>query len=50
MSEKGRDLPCDVYGVLTEKIETISHGIPDSAFVEPDAAKATLGFSRKSSF
>ena len=30
--------------VPAEKIEVIPHGIPDSAFVEPDAAKAKLGF------
>ena len=47
MAEKGRDLLRSVYGVPAEKIEIIPHGIPDAAFVEPDAAKARLGFSRK---
>ena len=28
-----------------EKIEVIPHGIPDAAFVEPDEAKAELGFA-----
>jgi glycosyltransferase involved in cell wall biosynthesis len=46
MTEKGRALLRSVYGVPAEKIEIIPHGIPDSAFVEPDAAKARLGFSR----
>ena len=31
-----------------EKIEVIAHGIPDFPFVEPDAAKAKLGFSGRS--
>ncbi len=44
MAEKGRELLRTVYGVPADKIEVIPHGIPDSAFVEPDAAKAKLGF------
>jgi glycosyltransferase involved in cell wall biosynthesis len=47
MAEKGRDLLHAIYGVPREKIEIIAHGIPDSDFVEPDAAKARLGFGRK---
>jgi glycosyltransferase involved in cell wall biosynthesis len=46
MAEKGRELLRTVYDVPAEKIEVIPHGIPDSAFVEPDAAKAKLGFGR----
>lgn len=45
MAEKGRDLLLMNYGVPADKIEVIAHGIPDFAFVEPDAAKAELGFS-----
>ncbi len=45
MAEKGRDLLRSVYGAPREKIEVIPHGIPDFAFVEPDAAKTKLGFS-----
>jgi len=37
-----------VYRVPDEKIEIIAHGIPDFPFVEPDAAKAKLGFSGRS--
>jgi glycosyltransferase involved in cell wall biosynthesis len=44
MAEKGRDLLRTVYGVRAEKIDVIPHGIPDFAFVEPDEAKAKLGF------
>lgn len=47
MAEKGRKLLRDVYRVPAEKIEVIPHGIPDFAFVEPDHAKATFGFSGK---
>lgn len=45
MAEKGRELLRSVYGVPTEKIEIIPHGIPDVAFAAPDAAKARLGFA-----
>ncbi|MBB6093851.1 glycosyltransferase involved in cell wall biosynthesis [Povalibacter uvarum] len=44
MAEKARELLRNVYDVAAEKIEVIPHGIPDAAFVEPDAAKARLGF------
>ena len=37
-----------MYRVPSEKIEIIPHGIPDVAFVEPDQAKAKLGFSGRS--
>ena len=47
MAEKGQELLRTVFGVPAAKIELIPHGIPDSAFVEPDAAKATRGFSGK---
>ena len=47
MAEKGRELLRTVYQVPDEKIEIIPHGIPEFAFVEPDDAKAKLGFSDK---
>ncbi len=47
MAEKGRELLRSVYDAPAEKIEVIPHGIPDSAFAEPDAAKAKLGFADK---
>ncbi len=47
MAEKGRELLLNVYGVAAEKIEVIPHGIPQSTFCEPDAAKAELGFEGK---
>ena len=48
MANKGRELLRSVYRVPDEKIEVIAHGIPDFPFVEPDAAKAKLGFSDRS--
>lgn len=47
MASKGVELLRAVYQVPDEKIEIIPHGIPEFAFVEPDAAKAKLGFSDK---
>ncbi len=44
MAEKGRELLRNVYGVPAERIEVIPHGIPDSAFREPDEARDRLGF------
>ena len=48
MASKGREMLRSVYGVPDDKIEVIAHGIPDFPFVEPDAAKAKLGFSDRS--
>jgi glycosyltransferase involved in cell wall biosynthesis len=48
MAKKGRELLRSVYQVPDDKIEVIAHGIPDVAFVGPDAAKAKLGFSGRS--
>src|SRR5580700_6662960 len=45
MANKGKEMLRSVYGVADDKIEVIAHGIPEFPFVEPDAAKAKLGFS-----
>lgn len=47
MAEKGRELLRSVYGVPSERIEVIPHGIPDVAFLDTHFAKAKLGFSGK---
>jgi glycosyltransferase involved in cell wall biosynthesis len=47
MAEKARELLRSVYRVPDDKIELIAHGIPDAAFVGPDAAKTKLGFAGK---
>jgi glycosyltransferase involved in cell wall biosynthesis len=48
MARKARELLRSVYQVPDDKIEVIGHGIPDVAFVGPDAAKARLGFGGRS--
>ena len=48
MANKGSELLRSVYQVPDDKIDVIAHGIPDFAFVEPDAAKARLGFGGRS--
>jgi len=48
MAEQARVLLDSVYEAPADKIEVIPHGIPNSAFVEPDAAKEKLGFRGKS--
>jgi glycosyltransferase involved in cell wall biosynthesis len=47
MAEKARTLLRTIYDAPAEKIEVVAHGIPDFAFVEPDVAKAKLGFANK---
>jgi glycosyltransferase involved in cell wall biosynthesis len=45
MAEKARGLLRAIYGVPVDRIDVIPHGIPDAPFVEPDMAKARLGFA-----
>ncbi len=47
MAEKGRQLLHTVYDIAAQKIEVVPHGIPDCAFVEPEAAKLRHGFDGK---
>ncbi|MEJ1963431.1 MAG: glycosyltransferase family 4 protein [Gammaproteobacteria bacterium] len=47
MTEKGRELLHNGYGVPAEKIQVIPHGIPDSPFAEPEPAKQRRGFENK---
>ena len=42
MADKGRESLERIYGVSSDKIEVIPHGIPDFAFVEPAEAKQRL--------
>lgn len=48
MAEKGADVLRSAYQVPPERIEIIPHGTPDVAFVEPNDAKAALGFAGRS--
>ena len=47
MSEKGYELLRSVHDVPSRMIDVIPHGIPDFPFLEPDHAKAKLGFDGK---
>lgn len=48
MAEKGWEFLQSTYRVPASKIAVIPHGVPYFGFVEPDAAKAELGFAGKS--
>ena len=48
MAEKGREMLRSTYDVPAEKIEVIPHGIPDTPYVDPSAAKSRLGFAGRS--
>ncbi len=46
MSEKGRALLQGTYGVPSDKIDVIAHGIPEYPFVEPMQREGKVGFQR----
>ncbi|HEY1724563.1 MAG TPA: glycosyltransferase family 4 protein [Steroidobacteraceae bacterium] len=48
MADKGAELLRSVYHAPSSKIAIIPHGTPDVAFVEPNDAKAALGFAGRS--
>lgn len=43
LSETGRQILRDVYGVAEEKLAVIPHGIPDTPFVDPNYFKDKFG-------
>lgn len=45
MAEKGRALLRATHDLPADKITVIPHGIPDTPFASPDAAKQRLGFA-----
>lgn len=45
MAQKGRSLLESIYGVRSDKIDVIAHGIPDRPFHDPDLAKEKLGYA-----
>lgn len=47
MSDKGRYFLRSVHDVPADKIAVIPHGIPEFPFIEPQSAKARLGFAGK---
>jgi glycosyltransferase involved in cell wall biosynthesis len=44
LSQTGKDILVDSYGVEPEKLHVIHHGVPDVPFRSTDAAKAKFGF------
>ena len=47
MSERGAEFLRDVYGVPSEKIDMIPHGIPDVPFMDPSFHKDVFGVEGK---
>lgn len=47
MTRKGHELLRDVYDAPDEKIDLIAHGIPDTAFVDPNYYKDKFGVEGK---
>ena len=47
MAERGRDILQRVYGAAPSSIAVIPHGVPDRAFVSPDAFKTRFGWQGK---
>jgi glycosyltransferase involved in cell wall biosynthesis len=43
MTQRGRLLLRDVYGIADDRIDVIPHGIPDTAFVDPESVKPRFG-------
>jgi glycosyltransferase involved in cell wall biosynthesis len=43
MTQRGRLLLRDVYGIADDRIDVIPHGIPDTPFVDPESAKPRFG-------
>jgi len=44
MTNHGRELLRSVHGVADDRIDVIPHGIPDTAFIDPEFHKRRLGF------
>src|SRR4029079_5298519 len=47
MTQRGSDFLREIYGVATEKIDVIPHGIPDVPFVDPNFFKDQFGVEGK---
>ena len=47
MAERGRELLKEVYGVSSEKIDVIPHGVPDVQFIDPTFHKDQFGVEGK---
>jgi glycosyltransferase involved in cell wall biosynthesis len=47
MADRGRELLKEVYGVSTDKIDLIPHGVPDVQFIDPTFHKDQFGVEGK---
>ncbi len=47
MAERGREILKEVYGVSSEKIDLIPHGVPDVQFIDPSFHKDQFGVESK---
>lgn len=47
MAEKGRQMLMEIYGVPSDKIEVIPHGVPDVPFEGPDVTKHAEGYDNR---
>ncbi len=47
MAEKGRDVLQEIYGVPTDKISVIAHGVPDVPFKNSNTAKAGTEYANR---
>ena len=43
MTQRGRLLLHDIYGISDDRIDVIPHGIPDAVFVDPESIKPRFG-------
>lgn len=44
MSQRGKKMLADIYGIAPKRISVVSHGIPETAFVDPSYYKDQFGF------
>jgi glycosyltransferase involved in cell wall biosynthesis len=47
MAEQGKDFLKEIYGIASEKIDVIPHGIPDIPFIDPNFNKDQFGVDGK---
>ncbi len=47
MAQHGADLLSDIYGIASDKIDIIPHGIPDMPFIDPNFYKDQFGVEGK---
>jgi glycosyltransferase involved in cell wall biosynthesis len=47
LSQTGRDLLANVYGIDADRVRVIHHGVPDVPFRSTDAAKASFGIGQR---